>query len=106
MLGQFPDVGLAQPPPAGQDRRAFLASAGTIVGILGSAAVGLFPRLLPSPAGSGGVSLDIYNAAAPRESLRIALGICLVGMGIVVIYLTRIYRLWSGKVGKEDTYRI
>jgi cytochrome d ubiquinol oxidase subunit II len=91
---------------AGQDRRAFLASAGTIVGILGSAAVGLFPRLLPSPAGSGGVSLDIYNAAAPRESLRIALSVCLVGMGIVVIYLTRIYRLWSGKVGKQDTYRI
>jgi cytochrome d ubiquinol oxidase subunit II len=88
------------------DRRAFLASAGTIVGILGSVAVGLFPRLLASPAQGDAISLDIYNAAAPPQSLRVALGICLAGMGIVVIYLTRIYRLWSGKVGKQDTYGI
>ena len=46
------------------DRRMFFASAGTIVGILGSVAVGLFPRLLASPAGSSRPSLDIYNAAA------------------------------------------
>jgi cytochrome d ubiquinol oxidase subunit II len=91
---------------AGRDGRAFFASAGTIVGILGSAAVGLFPRLLPSTAGNLGQTLDIYNAAAPPHSLRIALGIYLVGIGIVIIYLTRIYRVWRGKVGREDTYRI
>jgi cytochrome d ubiquinol oxidase subunit II len=91
---------------AGADRRAFLASAGAIAGILGSAAVGLFPRLLATPAGSPVASLDIYNAAAPAHSLRIALGVYLVGMGIVVIYLTRIYRVWTGKVGKDDVYKI
>lgn len=91
---------------AGRDGWVFLASAGTIVGILGSAAVGLFPRLLPSLAGTDGMTLDIYNAAAPPQSLRIALGIYLVGMGIVIIYLTRIYRVWKGKVGRGDTYRL
>jgi cytochrome d ubiquinol oxidase subunit II len=91
---------------AGRERRAFLASAGTIVGILGSAAIGLFPRLLPTEAGGAGMTLDIYNAAAPRESLRIALGVYLVGMGIVIIYLTRIYRVWGGKVGEKDIYRV
>lgn len=91
---------------AGADRLAFLASAGIIVGILGSAAVGLFPRLLAAPAGSAIDSLDIYNAAAPPHSLRVALGVYLLGMGIVAIYLTRIYRVWAGKVGKEDVYRI
>lgn len=90
----------------GADRRTFFASAGTITGILGAVAVGLFPRLLASPAGGAGPSLDIYNAAASPQSLRIALAIYLVGMAIVVIYLTRIYRIWKGKVGGQDLYRI
>ena len=91
---------------AGRDRRVFFASAGTIVGILGSAAAGLFPRLLPSLAGSLETTLDIYNAAAPPHSLRVALGIYLAGIAIVIVYLTRIYRVWRGKVGGGDTYRI
>ncbi len=91
---------------AGRERLAFMASAGTIIGIIGSAAVGLFPRLLPTEAGGSGMTLDIYNAAAPRQSLRIALGVYLVGMGIVIIYLTRIYRIWTGKVGREDIYKV
>ncbi len=86
------------------DRRAFLASAGVITGILGSVAVGLFPRLLASPAGSTAPSLDIYNAAASPHSLRVALGVYLAGIAVVVIYLTRIYRVWRGKVTSEDTY--
>jgi cytochrome d ubiquinol oxidase subunit II len=105
-LGAACFVALRAFSSAGADRRAFLASAGTIAGILGSVAIGLFPRLLAAPAGGTGPSLDIYNAAAPPHSLRVALGIYLVGMGIVVIYLTRIYKVWSGKVGKEDTYKI
>ncbi len=91
---------------AGRDRAAFLASAGTIAGTLGSAAVGLFPRLLATPAGSAAPSLDIYNAAAPEHSLRVALGVYVFGMAIVIIYLTRIYRVWSGKVGSEDHYGV
>ncbi len=91
---------------ARRDRAMFLASAGTIVGILGSGAAGLFPRLLPTQAGGSGVTLDIYNAAAASRSLRIALGIYLVGIGIVVIYLARIYRVWKGPVTHEDGYRV
>ena len=91
---------------ARREHLAFLASAGTIIGVLGSAAAGLFPRLLPVEAGGTGMTLDIYNAAAPRESLRIALGVYLVGMGIVIIYLTKIYRIWRGKVGKGDLYKV
>ncbi|MGE5361732.1 MAG: cytochrome d ubiquinol oxidase subunit II [Bacteroidales bacterium] len=90
----------------GLETPAFLASAGTIVGILGSAAVGLFPRLLPSPAGSGLPSLDVYNSAGPAHSIRVALGIYLFGIAIVVIYLTRIYRVWKGKVTSEDSYGV
>jgi cytochrome bd ubiquinol oxidase subunit II len=90
----------------GKERRAFFATAGTIAGILGSAAVGLFPRLLPSPAGSDGPSLDIYNSIGPAHGVRVALGIYLFGMAVVLIYLTRIYRVWKGKVGKADGYGV
>ena len=88
----------------GRDKDAFLASAGTIVGILFSAAAGLFPRLLPSQYGSSGPSLDIYNTAAPAHSQRVALGIYVFGMVIVVIYLTRIYRVWKGKIESGESY--
>jgi len=79
------------------DRRAFIASTGVIVSLLGSAAAGLYPVLLPALPGSAGPALDIYNTAAPDGSLRIALGIYLVGMALVAIYLRRVYRVWRGK---------
>jgi cytochrome bd ubiquinol oxidase subunit II len=81
------------------DFRAFLASAGVIASLLGSAAAGLYPRLLPALPGSPGPSLDIFNTASPPGSLRIALGIYAFGMILVAIYLRRTYRIWRGKVG-------
>jgi cytochrome bd ubiquinol oxidase subunit II len=84
----------------------FLASAATIVGLLGSAAAGLFPRLLPSQYGSPVAGLDIYNAASPAASLRIALAVYLVGMAIVIVYLVNVYRIWGGRVTTEHTYRL
>jgi cytochrome bd ubiquinol oxidase subunit II len=80
------------------DQRAFLASAGLIASLLGSAAAGLYPRLLPASPGSPHGGLDIYNTAAPEGSLKIALGIYLFGMALVSIYLRRMYRIWRGKV--------
>ncbi len=81
-----------------EDLRAFLAGAAFIAAILASVAAGLYPQLLPSRAGSPHPGLDIYNAASPASSLRIALGIYLFGMVLVTIYLVNIYRVWRGKV--------
>jgi cytochrome d ubiquinol oxidase subunit II len=80
------------------DRRAFLASSAYIAGVLASIAAGLYPVLLPGVGGAGG--LDIYNAAAPRESLRIALMVYLAGLAIVSVYLVNVYRVWKGKSGR------
>jgi cytochrome d ubiquinol oxidase subunit II len=79
------------------DLRAFLAGAATIAGVLASVAAGLYPRLLPSLPGSPHPGLDIYNAAAPEGSLRIALWVYLFGMSLVGVYLFNIYRVWRGK---------
>ncbi len=80
------------------DLRAFLAGAAFIAAILVSVAAGLYPQLLPSRDGSPHPGLDIYNAASPAGSLRIALGIYLFGMVLVMIYVVNIYRVWKGKV--------
>jgi cytochrome d ubiquinol oxidase subunit II len=78
------------------DLGAFIASAAYVGGILASVAAGLYPMLLPALPGSEFHGLDIYNAAAPAGSLRIALVIYLIGLAIVSVYLVNIFRIWRG----------
>lgn len=79
------------------DGRAFVAVAALIAGTIGSVAAGLYPFLLPASAGSPHPGFDIFNAASPAGSLRVALGVYLFGMTLIVIYLVNIYRIWRGK---------
>jgi cytochrome d ubiquinol oxidase subunit II len=83
------------------DRRAFVASSTYIAGVLASVAAGLYPVLLPAT--GGGTALDIYNAAAPVHSMRIALMMYLTGLAIVSAYLVTGYRVWKGKA--DAVYR-
>jgi cytochrome d ubiquinol oxidase subunit II len=80
------------------DRRAFLACGVLIAGTIASVAAGLYPYLLPARPGSISVGLTIYNAASPENSLRIALGVYLFGMALVIVYMINVYRIWRGKV--------
>jgi cytochrome bd ubiquinol oxidase subunit II len=80
------------------DLWAFLSGGALVAGILGSAAAGLYPYLLPAWPGGPHPGHDIYNAASPAGSLRIALGVYLFGMTLVAVYLVNIYRVWKGKV--------
>ena len=82
------------------DRRAFVASSAYIASIIGSVAAGLYPMLLPAAPGNPTAGLDIYNAAAPAGSLRVALGVYLLGLAIVSVYLVSVYRIWGGKSGQ------
>ena len=81
-----------------EDLRAFVAVAAFIAAILASVAAGLYPQLLPARPGSAHPGLDIYNAASAASSLRIALGVYVFGMALVMVYLVNIYRVWRGKV--------
>lgn len=80
------------------DLRAFVAVGAMIAATIGSVAAGLYPVLLPARPGSAHPGLDIYNAASSHGSLRVALGVFLFGMTLVVVYLVNIYRIWRGKV--------
>ena len=81
-----------------QDKRVFSATSVLIVSLLGSAAAGLFPRLLPALGNHPAADLTIYNAASGNSSLVPALVMNLVGMTGVLTYTLCIYKFWSGKV--------
>jgi cytochrome d ubiquinol oxidase subunit II len=83
----------------GGDTATFLSSAALIVLVLGSAAAGLYPRLLPGLPGSSLAGLDIYNSASSTRSMTIALAVYLSGMAIVLAYLANLYRVFKGKSG-------
>lgn len=84
-----------------QDGRAFAATSVLIISLLGSAAGGLFPRLLPALGNHPAADLTIYNAASGNHSLVAALVMNLIGMSGVLAYTLYIYKFWSGKVQIE-----
>jgi cytochrome d ubiquinol oxidase subunit II len=88
---------LAQGRAAG----AFLASCGFVIGMMASAAVGLYPYVLPAitdPARG----LTVTSAAAPASGLRIGLGWWLPGMLLVAASVAWVYRQFRGKVRLSD----
>ncbi len=84
--------------------KAFIASSTIISGLIGLAAVSLFPRLTPSITNLD-FSLTIYNASSTPRTLMTMLIIALIGMPIVIAYTIFIYRTFKGKVDlTEESY--
>jgi len=86
-------------PAAAQGRRpgrAFLGSCLAIAGMIGVAAVGLFPVLVPSTLDPAW-SLTAFNASSSQRTLRVMLIIALVGMPIVIAYTIYVYRVFAGR---------
>lgn len=78
---------------------AFLASCAYLAGMLASAAVSLYPYLLPSV--GPGRGLTVQNAAAGRYGLAIGLAWWIPGMILATLYVTFVYRRFAGKVSLE-----
>src|SRR5271157_1643203 len=76
---------------------AFLCSCLFILGMLTSAAFGLYPDVLPSNRDQA-LSLTVHNAAAAPYGLGIGLLWFIPGMLLTVGYFTYTYRNFSGKV--------
>lgn len=83
------------------DTRVFQSTTLVILGLLGSAAAGLFPRMLPALGNHPGADLTIYNTAAAPHSLVVALIANVIGMTLVTIYMVYIFRVWQGKAAPE-----
>jgi len=84
-----------------QERAAFISSCVFILGLLCSAAMGLYPNLLPATANAG-PSLTITNASAAAYGLRIGLYWFVPAFALALAYSVFVYRHFAGKVGKQQ----
>jgi cytochrome d ubiquinol oxidase subunit II len=84
----------------GSDLRAFLGSSLYLVGMLCSAAFGVFPYVLPSTA-KPAYGLTVYNAAAPHYGLTVGLWWWTPGMLLATAYSLFTYRHLAGKVSAD-----
>jgi cytochrome d ubiquinol oxidase subunit II len=76
---------------------AFLASAAFLLGLLASAAFGLYPNVLPSNTQSN-LSLTVANAAASPYGLTVGLYWFIPAMLLALGYTAFVYRQFLGKV--------
>jgi cytochrome d ubiquinol oxidase subunit II len=76
---------------------AFLCSCLFIIGMLTSAAFGVYPYVLPSNSDPA-LSLTVWNAAAPLYGLKVGLVWFIPGMLLATGYFVYTYRSFSGKV--------
>ena len=84
----------------GGQGRAFVASSLSILALMGTAAAGLFPRLVPA-LGTPELSMTAANASSSELTLRTMLVIALIGMPLVVGYTIWVYRAFAGKIDIE-----
>jgi cytochrome d ubiquinol oxidase subunit II len=81
--------------------RALLGSGAFLFGLIGAAAVAMFPVMLRSAADPA-FSIDAYDAANEVAGLKIALRWWLIGIPLVVAYVVIQFRLHAGKVPAPD----
>jgi len=87
-----------------RDLGAFVASAAAIVGLVGLAAAGNYPDLVPARASAAATSIAV-DAASSSLTLKVMLVITLIGMPLVLAYSVYVYRSFRGKVDmKEGEY--
>ena len=84
-----------------RDLAPFLCSALFIVGMLTSAAFGLYPYVLPSNLDPR-LGLTVYNAAAAPYGLKVGLVWFIPGMLLTAGYFVYTYRSFAGKVAVEE----
>jgi cytochrome bd ubiquinol oxidase subunit II len=97
----FPGLAAAGLMAVRWSRHAFMASCLYIVGMLCSAAFGLFPFMLPSN-GDRSLGLTVYNSAASDYGLRVGLVWWTPGVLLVVGYFIYTYRHFGAKTGAVE----
>jgi len=81
---------------------AFLSSSLSIAILMILVGIGLHPNLVISTLDPA-FNLTIYNAASSQKTLGIMLTIALIGMPLVIVYFSVIYRVFRGKVKLDST---
>lgn len=85
----------------GRDLQALFSSGAYLAGMLASAAMGLYPRVLPAV--NPAYSLTIQNASASQYGQTVGLVWWIIGMILAAVYFIFIYRLFWGKIHVSET---
>ncbi|RQW87330.1 MAG: cytochrome d ubiquinol oxidase subunit II [Geobacter sp.] len=80
---------------------AFAASCLTILLVVATGIIGLFPNLIPSSIDPVS-SLTIYNSSSSLYTLKIMTAVALIFVPIVIAYKIWVYRVFRAKVGVQD----
>jgi cytochrome bd ubiquinol oxidase subunit II len=81
--------------------KAFAASCLTILGVVGTGVVGLFPNLIPSSLDTA-FSLTIYNSSSSPYTLKIMTVAAFIFVPIVIAYKIWVYRVFRERVSAEE----
>jgi len=93
-------LGVIQFCRRGDDRKAFACSCVYLTVMLVGAAIGLYPRLLPSTTGTR-YDITIDQALSGPHTLRVGLAWWAFGMCLAFTYFVIVYRMFRGKVSLE-----
>jgi cytochrome d ubiquinol oxidase subunit II len=93
-------LGMIQFCRKGDDRKAFTCSCIYLTVMLVGAAIGLYPRLLPSTTGSQ-YDITINKSLSGPHTLHVGLIWWAVGMCLAFTYFFIVYRMFRGKVSLE-----
>jgi cytochrome d ubiquinol oxidase subunit II len=82
-------------------QRAFFASGLTILMVVFTGVVGLYPNLIPSSLDTN-FSLTIFNSSSSIYTLKIMSAVALIFVPIVIVYQSVVYRVLRSKSVNED----
>jgi cytochrome d ubiquinol oxidase subunit II len=85
----------------GNSRFAFVCSGISVIGIIGTVGVSMFPFILPSSSDYT-ASLLVWDASSTELTLLIMLASVIVFMPLIMLYTAWVYRALSGKVNVKS----
>ncbi len=84
------------------DLRSFIASGASIVGLVVMWGVAIFPYLVPALGQSGGLSA--FEVSSGGLTLIVMTIIAVVGVPVMLVYTTIVYRVFKGKTVPHESY--
>jgi len=84
----------------GSGRFAFICSSMSIMGVIGTVGVSMFPFILPSSTNLTS-SLLVWDASSSQLTLLLMLVAVIIFLPIVILYTAWVYRVLRGKVNRE-----
>jgi cytochrome d ubiquinol oxidase subunit II len=80
---------------------AWVASSCSIVGIIATAGVSMFPFILPSSTNPS-MSLMVWDASSSQLTLMIMLAATVIFLPLIIVYTSWVYYVLRGKVTRKD----